>query len=801
MPGDTTDAEGRFAGGVATGSTHTLTASHEGRYALARVTPGPALPEVVLELGSALQVEGTVADEAGRPVADATVKVNPLGMAYPTLRAVTDAKGRYRVGPVEPGEWSFLAEAPGHLDMVRSDYHTLGPATGPVDLTLTRAASVTGRVTDVEGQPLRDIRLSLALPSAAEASKRALPRENAWTDAEGRFVIDAEEAGDYLLRVTDAPYLDVSVPVRAPSGAVHLTLEAGASVEGTLADARGLRLEGFRVELQDPEGKEELSLGRRASTDTKGHFLLQGVAPGRYVLVASRNALSAARRAWREVELRAGTRTQVELRMEPERTLPGIVVDDAGQPLKDVHIRARPPQRDGPVWKQDWRHLGHHGAPLGIKTGPDGRFVLEGLTEPTYDVSASVRGYTFAPGRSTGGLGEQEQGLLRVGADTAQVRLVMARDAHLIGRVVGPEGAPIPRFDVNGYPMEDASGAFSVPARDTGSQSLVFRAEGLALRVLQLEPHTGPGDQDVGVVRMSRGRGLQGQVVDAVTGEPLADASLDLVSRAMDGHGNPVSQASRSTDEDGTFDWPHLDLEAFTLTVSLEGYQAQRLTVGPEQETVTVRLDPGARVEVTVKDLKGRPRDATVEFHGDDGTFASEVAVRGALVQRGLKPGPYTVRLMPEDSMDQRFPTFLPQRVVVPATGRVQVSFRAREGGATVRLRVPDDFRSDALLLPRSVPLPARREDLERLVAQSVPSKAVGDETVFHHVPPGRATILVIHPDGPTQFHSEELEVPAGDTLSRVLSPVWRAFGTAADPQVAEERGGGEGEADARGQQ
>ena len=68
-------------------------------------------------------------------------------------------------------------------------------------------------------------------------------------------------------------------------------------------------------------------------------------------------------------------------------------------------------------------------------------------------------GYVYAPEQSTGGAAGEEAGTLRVGADTSEVRLVLKREAHVLGRLVTPEGAPVTRFRVNGLPVEDVNGA------------------------------------------------------------------------------------------------------------------------------------------------------------------------------------------------------------------------------------------------------------------------------------------------------------------------------------------------------
>jgi protocatechuate 3,4-dioxygenase beta subunit len=774
------DAQGRVTRMLPPGE-YTLTAAREGRYALARVTLGAATPEVVLDLGSALHVEGTVTDTSGRPVAGATVTATQLPSGS-SRNAATRADGRYRLGPVEPGAWTFEVQAPGYLHVEEEDAEearTLGPATGLVDFTLTPAFTVSGRVTDSAGQPVPGIQLTFGRSaSSSDDGERVLFLGNTWTEEDGRFSVDAEAPGDYRIEVLDKTLVEASFPVRAPSTDVHLTVERGASVEGTLTDAQGVRLEGFLVEVQAPDGPGDEDLWRGERTDANGHFLLQGLKPGPFVLLASREAQSAARRAYREVTLVAGTRLKADLRMEPERTLSGVVVDGGGKPLEGAFVRARPPQKGGPAWKREGRRNRHHGPPLGLTTGADGRFTLTGLTEPEYDVRVWKAGYTLAPGRSTGGT-EGEEGMLRVGAGPADVRLVMARDAHFVGRLVDPDGAPLTRFEVNGSAEEDPDGDFSVPIESVLSEALTFEAEGLPPKVVRVDARPAGSDVDLGVVRMSRGRRVHGRVVDAETGAPVPDAELQLVTRDTGAPYPRLAMDTWSVDEHGAFDLARVDLESFTLTVSAEGYQPQALTVPPGKEAMLVRLNSGARVEVTVKDRQGRLRSAVVEFHGEDDDVTTELAHKGRLVQRGLKPGPYTVRLSSPKSQDPRFPVFHPRHVVLPESGSVALTFQEAVGGATVKLRVAGGTSSYIMLLPGRVPPPPRQEAVEEYFAQSLSVEQPEEEATFRQVPPGPATVFFLHPDGPQRYHHEVLDIPAEGTLTRELAPVWRSFAAA----------------------
>jgi hypothetical protein len=594
LPGDgsrtvATDAQGRFTL-VLTPERHTLTVSREGQSALARVEPGTQPPpEVVLKLGSALQAHGRVLDDARRPVAGARVKLLPLAYNDGLGEAVTDAEGRYTLGPVEPGTWRFNVEVPGYQD-VEDAKHALTAGMGPLDFTLARVPTVEGRLTDASGQPLPRIRLWLARPGTKEDPVDIVMSEG-WTDEEGRFVLDAPTPGDYLIEARERRYRHVSLAVRAPSRDVHVTLRPGASVMGALVDSRGLPLEAFSVTLvrrdTDSESRDDV-------TDARGRFSVQGLEPGAYGLVASRVTDSVQRQVWRELELAEGAQVELEVRLPEEYTLSGLVVDTQGRPPPVAWVRATLPEEDVPEWRQGLSGCGM-GAPEGVPTDKDGRFTLRGLTAPQYHLRAQGPGYTFLPERSAGGTPREAEDALLARADAAGVRLVMRREPHLTGRVVGPDGAPLSQLQVNERHQETPGGRFALAfTSKEGAEELVLKARGMATRALIVEPRGG-ADVDLGEVRLERGRTVRGRVLDARTSQPVSGAVLQLSPSESTSPQDLESLINRTVyaRDDGIFEVSALSARAYTLEVTeAPGYRPVSVRVEAQQQEVTLRLEP-----------------------------------------------------------------------------------------------------------------------------------------------------------------------------------------------------------------
>ncbi|QRN92815.1 carboxypeptidase regulatory-like domain-containing protein [Archangium violaceum] len=755
-----TDGEGRFRFEPLASGEYRLTAEQAGRFAFVQLvleedTPWP--DEVVLQLGEAFFQEGTVREKEGHPVPGARVIMSHLETRGWARHTLTGPDGRYRLGPLQPGLHELRVEAERYRREIELE-HALERGSGPLDFTLERAASVLGTVVDKDGQPLPNIELSMLYTGRSHGSALG----HVVSDEAGRFAFDPALPGSYMLSCQDESMVSAHLFVQAPAEGLRWVLSRGGSVSGTLTDAQGIPLTQGQVVLWDlgeTGGWEE-----REEVDEAGRFLIQGIRPGRYMLEARVPSASVERSTAHPVEVKEEEQVEVSLRLETGWTLSGVVVDGTGRPVEGATLQASPSSL--PPWRQDEEYIqiSSDDAPAAVRSGPDGRFTLRYLVEDAYDVSVSKEGHR-PPGEAT-----------RVNAGTPEVRFVLERLGHIRGRLVDPTGAPITRFEVNGESRRDLGGAFAVPFTESGIQTLTLTASGMA-PVRRPVPVTEGLDVDLGELRMGPGRRVRGRILDAETSEPVS-ASLRFTDATLEST-KPTAGVWESVEvkEDGTFELPHVEARPLTLLVEDEGHWPRRLTLDARTEEVTVRLEAGARIEVRVSDARGGLVGADLDFERDEGGGRGIYAPEGTYVLTGLEPGNYTVRLRPlEEGTDPLF--FRPRRVQVPASGRVSLSFEGEQGGATVRVRVKDeeDIRS-VWIRPGGAPPITKDFDLERALSGGLTGSGEGESDewwVLRHVPPGRATLLILaDADGPP-FHLEELEIPSEGTVTREVRPVWR---------------------------
>ena len=766
------DAEGRFAFEALGPGEYRVTASSGEKHALEDVeleAARRAPQEVELNLGEARYVEGMVQDGSRRPVEGASITARPQDEYGREWRAVTDAQGHYRLGPVPPGAYTFDLSAPRYVD-VEEELRQLEADTGRVDFTLHSAAPVTGVVVDDEGQPVSEVRVDLSRPVDPEEEDE-MPSPMAWSDEEGRFAIDAPVAGEWTLGVVDERFISHGVRVQAPAENLRVVLTRGASVVGTVSDASGEPVGGAWLTVW-AEDKSILS-SRSELTNVEGRATLRGLLPGSYVVQALQDYRGVERRASAKVELRGSEQHEVALSFEAGWTLTGTVVDGEGQPIEGVSVRAEHLLGELPNWRRRRRSCGN-AETNDVQTGPDGRFAVKHLVGETFEVVAFARGFTFNVARSAGGE-RLENSVLRV-REGAEVRLVMDRSARIRGRVVGPEGKPLRRFTVNGSAVNDVAGAFELPFEETGMETLEFEAPRKASVLRRVQVRAGV-DVDLGEVRLDEGRRITGRVVDAETGAPVVGAALQPTEMVPPGAGLPHEIGMPGlTDEDGTFELERLEARALTLVVRHDDYMEARVPLGAGEETVPVSMVPGARVEATLTDEQGRPLRGEITLRQEGGFNRETIDVQGGTGQRrGIEPGVYLARAIVRDKGGEG--VLHAQRVRVPESGVVKLTFTRRSQGATLKVRLEDqEYPADAFVLPAGLSLPVTSSALGqwRFSAVRVEKVEPDGAWLFPSLPPGKATLLILESAPRGGFHVEELELPESGVVERLIRPTWK---------------------------
>jgi RNA polymerase sigma factor (sigma-70 family) len=115
----------------------------------------------VIHLARAGAIEGRVVTEDGEPVPEAVMSLGTIdGYAYPGHggRDSSADDGRYLVGHVEPGKWTIEAQHYGQRTKELEVEVTVGE-TARVDFVLEHSATISGRVLDMQDQPVAGVKV------------------------------------------------------------------------------------------------------------------------------------------------------------------------------------------------------------------------------------------------------------------------------------------------------------------------------------------------------------------------------------------------------------------------------------------------------------------------------------------------------------------------------------------------------------------------------------------------------------------------------------------------------------------
>jgi hypothetical protein len=368
----------------------------------------------------------------------------------------------------------------------------------------------------------------------------------------------------------DAPPPAVSTAPPASEAAHPRSLH----VQGHVTNARGDRLPGVHVAVRGSRGEEsvtdstgayELRLEGNDHEVPELRFTADGYVDG--VVELERASLGA-----------ESVRVDVRLEPAPGAIVSGTLRNERGSPIagETVHLHFAP---------ANLRHA--------AVTGADGRFLIPGVEpRPGY--------YLFV--RPKSGYGDYQKPL-SIGEDglALDIALEALATARLTGRVVDPEGRPIPNLAfsvVSGQALRgslqaksDAEGRFVVDDVPTGHLSFLASApEKLAIGGFRLLPGS---DGDV-LLRADWGDSkLFGRVVDA-GGRPLSGAEVELswshVSEGATGRTN----RSALTDAKGAFEFRRVAAGIHRLEVRAPGQLEVQLDydVTPQSPGVEVQLEP-----------------------------------------------------------------------------------------------------------------------------------------------------------------------------------------------------------------
>lgn len=451
--------------------------------------PGDGPAEVgTFHLQPGVTLEGQVVSSRGEPLPGSEVEMLAAGKGspWPGEGAGRGAPRTQTVG----GDGRFTFQALAHDEPVRLQARhegyvaktverVPGRKPGRVVLELEPAARIAGRVRDERGEPVAGATVFASHRQAEQGFGGARRRGGATrTDAEGRFTLEALDAGHLRLTVLAEGFLPAVEEVEvAPGGEARelvLTLSVGSVLEGTVRNEGSAPVAGARVQVagHGVPGGAAMAEPPTATSGEGGAYRLSGVAAGERPVVVEHPDYAPGRRV---VQVEAG-HNHLDLELRRGAEVAGRVVTEEGAPVAGVRVTLR--STDGGT------------APSPTVSGGAGAFAFRTEAPGTYRLLAEKRGYAPAS------LGEVQV----EGAPLRGLELVVSPGATVSGRIFGLASPQLTRLQISakaaGYPGHAgrmvAGGRYRIdhlaPGEWTVSAHSPSLGRGVSARV-EISPH------------------------------------------------------------------------------------------------------------------------------------------------------------------------------------------------------------------------------------------------------------------------------------------------------------------------
>jgi len=488
------------------------------------VTIASAVQASPQEQPSAPSIQGKVLQEPdGQPIRKASVQLSGRrGPGEAKYSAVTDAEGKFGIDDVQPGQYYVVVEHPGFVQAGTGGRRVsilvqAGSGKNDLILHMQPAAVITGKIVDLDGDPMRDVSVSAIGTGSAGGGRNSHSFGNGATNDLGEFRISDLQAGRY--KITASPPQGSHPPVLKENGgekdpsiyltthypgvldegqAVPLEIHAGTEtrINLSLLTGRAYRVSGTVTGVPGKGGMTQIMLQARGSGGSQmapqelgegGKFEFTNVLPGSYVARLITVTFEGGQPAIQM--LRLGQSIEVDnahvegLRLQPEvgGQVRGKFRLDTGEKFDwtQLTVALMSTEEDGVEigWQQ-----GGMGMPTVSGVNIDGAFEMKSVPGGRYQLEVGARSDRLrdyiTKSVSLDGRDVVDSGF-SVLPDTNLDVVISAKGASIAGTIVDAKGQPVANATVVDVPSEEHRMRADLYQRDTTDENGHFNLRGL----------------------------------------------------------------------------------------------------------------------------------------------------------------------------------------------------------------------------------------------------------------------------------------------------------------------------------
>lgn len=443
------------------------------------------LGEVALKDGGALA--GRVVDPDGAGIAGAAVALRPEGRpgfgGFDSPRALTDARGEFRMEGLAPGIYALDASASGFAPAEQARA-TIEAGVDPAEavLRLREGRVVRGQVVDRDRRPVAGAEIFVRSnarggPLVIEfgGAPGGAQEADAVSGADGRFTLRGLP-DDTAARLTARAegYASGRAAVEPAASEVLITLTPALRLAGRILDADGAGVAGLDVAVERADDEFDFRSfwnDRSTVTGADGGFAIEGLDAGVWRVLAQTATHSVG-------DARVDLARDVDdflARLAPASLFSMRVTDAAtGDPIVGANVSLAPQDEEagfaGPGEVRREVRIRAGGGPPQISFGGDEHATTDGdgvavfreLAEGRYTASVHAEGYARQQAAVVRGRGPQQQ------------ELALLPGSNLRAYVFDGAGLPLPSVRVLARPADAESGAAPLARTSDASGRAVF---------------------------------------------------------------------------------------------------------------------------------------------------------------------------------------------------------------------------------------------------------------------------------------------------------------------------------------